>query len=76
MTYEQFRAAEFDLWTDKNIMDAFDRGRFEDTSRIGFLAYWTSIEYIDKNDDIQTGTRSQRTADEKARFMTDYYARL
>lgn len=63
MTYEQFRAAEFDLWTDENIMDAWDRGRFQDTNRAGFEAYWVT-------------NRAQRTPAEKARFITDYYARL
>lgn len=61
MTYEQFRTAEFDLWTDENIMSAFDRGRFESTDRAGFERYWVT-------------ERSQRKPAEKARFMTDFYS--
>ena len=61
MTYEQFRAAEFDLWTDTNIMSAWDRDRFEDTNRAGFEKYWVT-------------ERAERTPAQKARFMTDYYA--
>jgi len=63
MTYEQFRAAEFDLWTDENIMDAYDAGMFEDTNRVGFHQYWV-VE------------RDERTAPEKARFLTDFYSHL
>lgn len=62
--YVKFRAAEFDMWSDQNIEDAFDRGRFEDSNRDGFLEYWTGPG------------REQRSIEEKARFMTDYYARL
>jgi hypothetical protein len=61
MSYETFRAAEFDLWTDENIMDAWDRGRFQDTNRGAFEAYWVT-------------DRGNRTNDEKARFMTDFYS--
>ena len=63
MTYEQMRAAEFDLWTDANIMEAFDAGMFEDTNRVGFHDYWVV-------------KRDERTAPQKARFITDYYAHL
>ncbi len=63
MSYEQFRAAEFDLWTVENIMDAWDRGRFQDPNRDAFEQYWV-VE------------RAQRTPVEKARFITDFYARL
>ena len=63
MTYDQLRAAEFDYWTDVNIMEAWDAGMFEDTNRVGFHTYWV-VE------------RATRTAGQKARFMTDYYAHL
>jgi len=63
MTYEQFRSAEFDLWTDENIILAYDAGMFEDPNRAGFIDYWVTH-------------RSERTAPEKARFLTDYYAHL
>jgi hypothetical protein len=62
-TYEQFRADEYDQWTDTNIMDAYDAGMFEDTNRAGFHQYWV----ID---------RDNRTPAEKARFMSDYYSHL
>ena len=74
MTYLDMRADEFDFWTDANIMSAFDRGRFEDTNREGFLAWWTELEYIDSEGNTQTGSRADRTPAEKARFMTDYYS--
>jgi hypothetical protein len=61
MTFISFRADEFDLWTDKNIMSAWDRGRFEDANRAGFEKYWVT-------------DRELRTANEKARFMTDFYS--
>jgi hypothetical protein len=61
MSYEQLRADEFDLWSDNNIMSAFDRGRFESTDRAGFEDYWVT-------------KRAQRTPAEKARFMTDFYS--
>jgi hypothetical protein len=63
MNYEQFRAAEFDLWTDTNIMLAFDAHMFEDTNRTAFYQHWV-VE------------RDDRTDAEKARFITDYYAHL
>lgn len=63
MDYETFRAAEFDLWTDTNIMEAFDAHMFESTDRLAFHDYWVV-------------NRDDRTADEKARFITDYYAHL
>lgn len=74
-SYEDFRAAEFDLWTDKNIMDAFDADMFQSSNRQSFLAYWTSLPYVEDGV-AKTGTRSERTSAEKARFMTDYYAHL
>lgn len=64
MSYAMFRVDEFDLWTDQNIMDAFDAGMFEDSgSRSQFYDYWVVH-------------RSERTTQEKVRFMTDYYAHL
>ena len=63
MTYESFRNDEFDLWTDTNIMDAYDAGMFQDPNRAGFHQYWV----VDRDD---------RTVAEKARFLTDYYAHL
>lgn len=63
MGYIQDKVTEFDFWTDDNIMDAFDRGRFQDTNRSAFQEYWVT-------------DRADRTDEEKARFMTDYYARL
>ena len=61
--YQTFRSDEFDLWTNENIMEAYDAGMFEDPNRAGFQKYWV-VE------------RDQRLASEKARFMTDYYAHL
>jgi len=63
MTYQQFRTAEFDLWTNENIVQAYDAGMFQDPNRDGFIDYWVV-------------KRDARTPDEKARFMTDYYAHL
>jgi hypothetical protein len=63
MAYDQFRAAEFDLWSDQNIIDNYDAGMFQDTNRAGFLDYWVT-------------NRDARSVDEKARFITDYYAHL
>ena len=63
MSYEQFRADEFDLWTDGNIMEAWDAGMFQDPNRDGFEQYWVT-------------DRADRTDSEKARFLTDYYAHL
>ena len=63
MTYDQLRAAEFDHWTDENIIEAYDAGMFQDPNRDGFIDYWVT-------------NRSQRTDFEKARFITDYYAHL
>ncbi len=62
-SYEELKASEFDLWTDQNIMDAFDAGMFESTDRAGFADYWVRDQ-------------ANRTVSEKARFMTDYYAHL
>lgn len=62
-TYEDFRSDEFDLWTDENIVAAYDAGMFEDPNRAGFVDYWVVH-------------RDERTPAEKARFMTDYYAHL
>lgn len=61
MNYISVKADEFDFWSDTNIMSAFDRGRFESTDRAAFEQYWVE-------------EREARTASEKARFMTDYYA--
>lgn len=61
MSYETYRAAEFDLWTDENIEDAFNRGRFQDSNRDAFIRYWVT-------------ERADRNAFEKARFMTDFYS--
>lgn len=63
MTYAELRAAEFDMWTDENIIENFDRGRFQDKNRSAFIEYWVT-------------DRAHRTVDEKARFITDYYAHL
>lgn len=63
MSYTKFRTDEFNLWSDDNIMEAYDAGMFEDTNRAGFQKYWVT-------------ERHNRTDDEKARFMTDYYAHL
>lgn len=62
-SYAELRADEFDLWTATNIMEAFDDGMFESSDRAGFEAYWVT-------------QRSQRTIEEKARFMTDFYSHL
>jgi len=62
-SYEQFRSDEFDLWTDENIVEAYDAGMFQDTNRAGFISYWVT-------------NRNERTVPEKARFITDYYAHL
>ena len=61
MNFILFRADEFDLWSDENIMSAFDRGRFESTDRVAFEKYWVT-------------KRADRTGSEKARFMTDFYS--
>ena len=63
MNYRMFRADEFNLWTDTNIMQAYDAQMFESTNRTAFYQYWV-VE------------RDDRTDAEKARFMTDYYAHL
>ena len=63
MTYNQLRAAEFDHWTDENIIEAYDAGMFQDPNRTAFIDYWVT-------------DRSERTDVEKARFITDYYAHL
>lgn len=63
MDYETFRTAEFDLWTDENIVEAYDAGMFQDPNRAAFIDYWIT-------------NRPHRTPYEKARFMTDYYAHL
>jgi hypothetical protein len=63
MSYQIDKTDEFDLWSDQNIIDAYDAGMFEDTNRAGFIDYWVDH-------------RSDRTSPEKARFMTDYYAHL
>ena len=62
-SYEELRTDEFDLWSDNNIMDAFDDGMFESTDRAGFELYWVT-------------TRADRTDAEKARFITDFYSHL
>jgi hypothetical protein len=63
MDYNEFRAAEFDMWTNENIMEAFDDGMFQSTDRAGFQTYWVT-------------QRSQRSVEEKSRFITDFYAHL
>jgi len=63
MSYEAFRADEFDLWSNENIVAAYDAGMFQDPNRDGFIQYWVT-------------DRANRTAAEKARFITDYYAHL
>ncbi len=62
-SYEELRTDEFDLWSNENIMDAFDDGMFESTDRAGFESYWVT-------------TREDRTNAEKARFITDFYSHL
>ena len=62
-SYEEFRADEFDMWSDQNIMDAFDDGMFESTDRDAFEAWWVT-------------QRSLRTTAEKSRFITDFYSHL
>lgn len=64
MTFEDLAAAEFDYWTDQNIIDAYDAGMFEDPNRDGFINYWTGP------------ARQQLAVEEKARFIADYRAHL
>lgn len=64
MAFEDLAAAEFDYWTDQNIIDAYDAGMFEDPNRDGFINYWTGP------------ARQQLAVEEKARFIADYRAHL
>jgi hypothetical protein len=82
MSFIPFRADEFDMWTDANIIAAFDRDRFESGDRNGFIDYWCFEYFVDrggnyqapKDSGNQTGKRAARTGKEKARFMTDFYS--
>lgn len=82
MSFVPFRADEFDLWTDANVIAAYDRDRFESGDRNGFIDYWCFEYFVDRGGNYQapketgnqTGKRANRTPAEKTRFMTDFYS--
>jgi hypothetical protein len=82
MSFIDFRTEEFDMWSDANVVAAYDRDRFESGDRNGFISYWCFEYFVDrggnyqapKDSGNQTGGRVNRTPAEKARFMTDFYS--